>query len=80
MASIDIDITDLVYGMSSCEKQGMVDELYSEGYIAENYEHSGATQSMDVFDEGISKMLGNSWKLTKEDEEIVLRISNKILK
>ena len=35
--------------------------------------------SIETFDEVISNMLGNSWKLSKEDEETILRISNKII-
>jgi hypothetical protein len=84
MASIDVDITDLVYGMSSYEKQELVDELYSDGFIPEGCEPPKPTvaddlESIDFFDEVISKMVGNSWKLTKEDEETILRISNKII-
>ena len=84
MASIEIDITDLLWDMSDYEKQELVDELYSDGFIPEGCTPlrppvADELESSENFDEVISKMLGNSWKLTKEDEETVLRISNKII-
>ena len=34
MASIDIDLDDILYSLSSYEKQQLADELYEDGYIA----------------------------------------------
>ncbi len=31
------------------------------------------------FDKEVSKLIGNAWRLTKEDEETILRITNKLI-
>jgi hypothetical protein len=84
MASIEIDITDMLWDMSNYEKQELVDELYSDGFIPDGCKPlrppaADDLDSIETFDEVISNMLGNSWKLSKEDEETILRISNKIV-
>ena len=80
MASIDVDIDDIVSGMTSWEKQELADELYEDGYTPKALE--GATPNIGAdteFDEQVLKLIGNAWRLTKEDEETILRISNKII-
>ena len=78
--SIDVDIDDILWDMTSYEKQELVDELYADGYIPKQM---GGVHPDDVptgdFDREVSKLIGNSWKLSKEDEETILRITNKII-
>jgi hypothetical protein len=31
------------------------------------------------FDAAVGKLIGNAWKLSKEDEETILKIANKIV-
>ena len=80
MASIDIDISDLLWNMSDYEKQELADELYDDGYIPKQM---GGVHSDDVptgdFDKEVTKLIGNSWRLSKEDEETILRITNKLV-
>jgi hypothetical protein len=80
MASIDIDIDEIIYSMTSWEKQELADELYDDGYIPKQM---GRVHPDDVptgdFDTEVSKLIGNSWRLSKEDEETILRITNKII-
>ena len=80
MASIDIDIDDILYSLSSYEKQELADELYDDGYVPKQM---GGVHPDDVpigeFDSEVHKLIGNSWRLTKEDEETILRIANKII-
>lgn len=80
MASIDIDIDDILYSMSSYEKQELADELYDDGFVPKQM---GGTHPDDRiendFDREVSKLIGNSWRLSKEDEETILRIANKII-
>ena len=78
MASIDIDIDDILWGMSDYEKQELVDDLYEDGYVAKK-DIQNTDGDLDEFDSAVSKLLGNGWKLTKEDEETILRIANKII-
>lgn len=80
MASIDIDIDDILWSMSSHEKQELADELYNDGYVPKQM---GGVHPDDVvtdnFDREVSKLLGNSWRLSKEDEATILKITNKLV-
>ena len=77
MASIDIDIDDILYGMTSWEKQELVDDLYAAGYVAKK--DSEATNTDDEWNEQVHKLFNNKWRLSKEDEETILKITNKIV-
>jgi hypothetical protein len=80
MASIDIDIDDILYSLAGYEKQELADELYDDGYVPKQM---GGIHPDDVvtndFDKEVSKLLGNSWRLSKEDEAAILRITNKLV-
>jgi hypothetical protein len=80
MASIDIDIDDILYSLAGYEKQELADELYDDGYVPKQM---GGVHPDDAptgeFDKEVSKLIGNAWRLTKEDEEIILRITNKLV-
>lgn len=80
MARIEIDIDDIVYDMSDYEKQELADELYDDGFVPKQM---GGVHPDDVptgeFDKEVCKLIGNGWKLTKEDEETILRITNKLV-
>lgn len=85
MASIDIDIDDIISGLMSYEKQELADELYESGYapkqlqdLADRLEKDSNPASYD-FDGQVQKLIGNSWRLSKEDEETILRITNKLV-
>lgn len=79
MASIDIDIDDILWGMSDYEKQNLVDDLYDDGFVPKQL---GGVHSDDVYTNGfdmeVTKLIGNSWRLSKEDEETILKITNKL--
>ena len=80
MASIEIDIDDLIFGLARYEKQELADALYEDGYVPKQM---GGVHPDDVyvseFDAQVSKLIGNAWKLTKEDEETILKIANKLV-
>jgi hypothetical protein len=78
MASIDIEIDEIIYAMTSWEKQELADELYEDGYIPKELEKK-QSKSDDDWDEAVEKLKGNKWRLSKEDEETILKITNKIL-
>jgi hypothetical protein len=77
MASIDIDIDDILYSLSSYEKQQLADELYEDGYLAKKDDAEKSTD--DEWNESVNKLFNNKWRLSKEDEETILRITNKLL-
>ncbi len=77
MASIDIDIDDILYSMTSYEKQQLADELYEEGYLAKKDDAAKSTD--DEWNEQVNKLFNNKWRLSKEDEETILKITNKLI-
>ncbi len=83
--NLDVDIDDILSGLSGREKQQLVDELYEDGYVPKQVEEiidkedSIQTASSLDFDGQVQKLIGNSWRLTKEDEETILRITNKLI-
>lgn len=77
MASINIEIEDILWDMSDREKQQLVDDLYEDGYIAKKDE---AEKSFDnEWNESVNKLFNNKWRLSKEDEATILRITKKII-
>ena len=77
MAYIDVDIDDILWGMSNHEKQELIDTLYQEGFIPTK--ESGLKLEQDEeWDTQVGKLMGNKWRLSKEDEETVLNIVGKI--
>ncbi len=76
--SVDVDIEDILWGMSDWEKQQLVDDLFDDGYVAKKDYRSEDNQYSD-WDEAVTKLLGNKWRLTTEDEQTILRITNKII-
>ena len=80
MASIDIDIDDILYSMMSYEKQELADELYDVGYVPKQI--SGTLLDSDEdsdWNTAVTKLKNNQWRLSKEDEETILKITNKII-
>jgi len=78
MASFDVDVDDIMYGLDRWEKQSLIDELYEDGYIPKGLDKI-QSKSDDDWDEAIEKLKGNKWRLSKEDEKTILQITNKIL-
>lgn len=83
--SIDVDIDDILSSMSFRDMQKLANKLYDNGYISDQlkekmYGEEGlkSVHSFD-FDGQVKKLIGNSWRLTKEDEETILRIANKLI-
>ncbi len=79
MASIDIDLDDILWGLSSYEKQELVDDLYDDGYCPKQIGNHPDDEDSDEWDTNVRKLIGNKWRLTTEDEETILRITNNII-
>lgn len=77
MASIDVDIDDILWGMTDREKQELVDDLYEDGYIAKKEDDAKSTD--DEWNEQVGKLFNNRWRLSVEDEATILAITNKII-
>ena len=79
MASIEFDIDDIISGLMSYEKQELADELYDDGYSPSQLGEHPEDRLESEFDREVSKLIGNAWRLSKEDEETILKITNKII-
>ena len=80
MANIDVEIDDILNGMLRYEKQQLVDALYDDGYLPNQIK--GTLTDIDEDDDwntAVGKLKNNQWRLSKEDEEIILRITNKLI-
>jgi hypothetical protein len=74
--NIDIDIDDILWSMSDTEKQELVDDLYDDGYIPTKLQKSDSDSD---FDEACEKLKGNSWRLTKEEEAFIMKVSERFI-
>ena len=74
--SVDVDIDDVLWGMSSSEKQELVDDLYEDGYIPKPFQDK-ANRHTDDFSKACKKLIGQSWRLTREEEEFIINISKR---
>lgn len=78
--SIDVDIDDILYDMSSDEIQNLVDELYDDGYVPTQISSVPEYQKniLDLeWDDLVGKMARNRLKMSDEDEQTIRNILNK---
>lgn len=87
--SVDIDIDDFLSELSNRDREYMIKSLQEEGYISdlciikddgtvEPKSTKNSPRPDDEFEVALSKLSGNGWKLTKEEEELIIKISQKI--
>jgi len=69
---IEVDIDDFLSACSSSEIKELVQALKDDGHLDEG-------DLDNDFDIAIRKLSGNSWRLSKEDEETILKIASKII-
>jgi hypothetical protein len=69
---IEVDVDDFLSACSDSEIKELVQALKDDGHLDEG-------DLDNDFDIAIRKLSGNSWRLSKEDEETILKIANKIV-
>jgi replication initiation and membrane attachment protein DnaB len=69
---IEVDVDDFLSACSDSEIKELVQALKDDGHLDEG-------DDSNDFDIALRKLAGNSWRLTKEDEETILKIANKII-
>jgi hypothetical protein len=69
---IEVDVDDFLSACSSSEIKELVQALKDDGHLDEG-------ELDNDFDIALRKLAGNSWRLSNEDEETILRIANKII-
>lgn len=82
--SVDIDIDDVLYGLTDREKQRLVDDLYDDGYYQSKLENqlSGDTDNTvsvneQLFRTEILKLRSNYLNLTHSELDILENISKR---
>jgi hypothetical protein len=74
--NVDIDIDDMLWEMSKREKQNLVDDLYNDGYIPKPFQNK-ADRYTDDFSDACRKLIGEAWRLTNEEIELITNISKR---
>ena len=74
--NVDIDIEDMLWEMSKREKQQLADDLYDDGYIPKPFQDT-AYRYTDDFSDACKKLIGQAWRLTREEEEFIINISKR---
>jgi hypothetical protein len=69
---IEVDVDDFLSACSDSEIKELVQALKDDGHLDEG-------ELNNDFDIALRKLAGNSWRLSKEDEETILKIANKII-
>jgi hypothetical protein len=91
--SIDIDIDDVIWGMSSYDRKVFFKRMQDEGYIskscvitkdgeikaANNVEQKVLAESKDEFNLALQKLFSNGWRLTKEQEDYIIGLAKQIV-
>ena len=79
--SVDVDIDDILYDMSSDEIQNLVDDLYDDGYVPKQLSGGVSEEQKNVldleWDELVKKISKLRLQITNEDEETIRKILNK---
>ena len=76
--SIDVDVDDVLRGLSHIELQRLADDLYDDGYYQTKLENqlmddddSTVSLNEQLFRRELSKIRGNYLNLTNEEIEII---------
>lgn len=85
--SVDIDIDDIIFGMSKWERKEFFKAMQDDGYISESctitndgeVESVSHIESKDEFDKALQKLFGNGWRLTREEEDYIINVSKRFL-
>lgn len=84
-AEIEVDVDDFISSCSQSEIAGLIDCLIDEGYLPQSFRAStnpkinpNGTLASNEFDESVSKLFGNFWRLSNEDAEIINKIADKL--
>ena len=74
--SVEVDIDDVLWGMRSSDKQELVNDLYDDGYIPKQVQKESYKRN-DDFSLACEKLIGQSWRLSREEEEFIINISKR---
>ena len=89
--SIDVDIEDIIWGMSSYDRRKFFEYMQDDGHISKqctvtkegnvvasaHAERDALIESTDEFNHALQKLFNNGWRLTKEEEEFIIKLSKR---
>jgi hypothetical protein len=89
--SVDIDIDDIIWGMSTYERRGFFEAMQDEGYISKScvitedgiveapahIERKVLANSNDEFNQALQRLYGNGWRMTKEQEDYIIELGKR---
>lgn len=79
--NIDIDIDDVLSGMSRRELQSLVDDLYEDGYVPTKLEKQEEKKQPGLVEsflqEALEKISNNYHRLTIEEEQQIFNIAKR---
>jgi hypothetical protein len=77
---VDIDVDEFLSACSDSERKELIEALAEDGYIKKESILTPDKKSINpTFDDACIKLIGNSWRLSKEDEDKIIEISKKII-
>ena len=77
---VDIDVDDFLSACSDSERKELIEALVEDGYVKrESLLSPDKHGAVNEFDNACTHMIGNSWRLSKEDEDKIIEISKKIV-
>ena len=77
---VDIDVDDFLSACSDSERKELIEALVEDGYIKrESLLNPDKQGAVNEFDNACAHMIGNSWRLSKEDEDKIIEISKNIV-
>lgn len=88
---VDVEVVDILDGMSTYDRRRFLEEMKECGYISglcvitndgrvqasDRAEQKALYESNNEFNRALQNLYGNGWRLTREEEEFVIRISKK---
>lgn len=74
--SVDVDLDDVIDGLSKREKQELADDFFKDGIVAKADKR---IEPESDFDKLVFRFIGNKHKLSLEDEQTIINIANKII-
>jgi hypothetical protein len=90
--SIDVDIDDIIWAMSSYDRRELFNHMQDRGYISKlciitkegevkapaHIERNALDESQSEFNQALHKLFGNGWRLTREQEEYIIKLSKQL--
>lgn len=89
--SVDIDIDDIIWDMSTYDRKRFFERMQREGYISEactitingeikapsHIERNALDNETNEFNQALNKLFGNGWRLTLEQEQYIINLAKR---